>query len=62
MKDRNENQSKHVANSFRIVGMAGFATFGYQAVQESNFAIAIFFSLVYAISEIIAYKILKNKV
>jgi hypothetical protein len=62
MKDRNENQSKHIANSFRIVGMAGFATFGYQAIQESDILVAIFFGLAYVISEAIAYQILKKGV
>jgi hypothetical protein len=62
MKDRNENQSKHISNSFRIVGMAGFATFGYQAIQESDFVTAIFFGLVYLASEYVAYHILNKGV
>jgi hypothetical protein len=61
MKDRNENQSKHIANSVRIVSMAGFATFGYQAIQESNPIVAIFFGSVYLASEAFAYQILNKK-
>ena len=60
MKDRNENQSKHIANSLRVLGMAGFATFGYQALAKDEVITALIFASAYGLSEFMAYQVLKT--
>jgi hypothetical protein len=61
MRNRNENQSKHIANSLRIVGMAQFAHYGYIGLQDGD-AIKIYSSAcVYFIMEVMAYFVLKKK-
>ncbi|KAF3976908.1 MAG: hypothetical protein HFP77_10050 [Methylococcales symbiont of Iophon sp. n. MRB-2018] len=60
MKNRNDNQSKHIANSLRIIGMAQFAAFGYPSLIKGNFYEVLFFMTMYTIAEIAAYKVLKT--
>ena len=61
MKNRNENQSKHIANSLRIVGMAQFAHYGYIGMQDGD-TIKIYSSaVVYFVMEVLAYFVLKKK-
>ncbi len=61
MKNRNENQSRHIANSLRIIGMTQFAAFGYPSLIKGNFYEVLFFITMYAIAEIVAYKVLKTE-
>jgi hypothetical protein len=61
MKNRNENQSRHIANSLRIIGMTQFAAFGYPSLIKGNFYEVLFFIVMYAIAEIAAYKVLKTE-
>lgn len=61
MKNRNENQSRHIANSLRVIGMTQFAAFGYPFLVKGNVYGVLFFVIMYAIAEIIAYKVLQTK-
>lgn len=61
MKNRNENQSKHIANSLRVLGMAQFVTFGYPAFIKDNFYHAAFFVFIYGVAEFAAYLALKKE-
>lgn len=61
MKNRNENQSKHIANSLRILGMAQFVTFGYPAFVKGDFIQTLFFILVYGLLEYFSYVVLKKE-
>ena len=49
----NENQRKHIANSLRVIGMAQFASYGYFAVQSSEWGLALMSGFAYVILELI---------
>ncbi len=61
MKIRNENQSKHIANSLRIIGMAQFAVFGYPALMQGDWYRFLVFGIAYVLTEAIAYTVLHTK-
>ena len=50
VKNRNENQSRHIANSLRIIGMTQFAAFGYPSLIKKTFMKCYF-----------SYKVLKTE-
>ena len=57
----NENQRKHIANSLRVIGMAQFASYGYFAVQSSEWGLALMSGFAYVILELIAILVLRSQ-
>ena len=56
----NENQSKHIVNSLRVIGMAQFAAYGYNAPSSGSFGVAIISGTVYAVIELLNIYLLKG--
>lgn len=61
MSKLNENQVKHISNSLRVIAMAQFATYGYNALQTNNFKLAFISMCVYVGIELVNVSLLKEK-
>ena len=59
-KVMNENQRKHVANSFRIIGLAQFASYGYASIGANEWLIVFVSGSAYIGLEFLAFLVLKD--
>jgi hypothetical protein len=60
MRNRNENQNKHIANSLRIIGMAQFAHYGIQGMTDGDVTKIMLSAVAYVIIEFLAIYELKE--
>ncbi len=57
----NEEQAKHLADSARVVAIAQFAAFGYTAVVNQQYSIAILSTLWFIAAEWLAVLLLEDQ-
>lgn len=57
----NKEQSKHLAETARIIAIAQFAAFGYTAVVNQQYALAIFSTVWFFAAEGLAVLLLEDK-
>ncbi|MDD5388957.1 MAG: hypothetical protein PHD37_06410 [Gallionellaceae bacterium] len=57
----NKEQSKHLAETARVVAIAQFAAFGYTAVVNQQYSIAILSTLWFVAAEWLAVMLLEDQ-